>query len=249
MTGKPIRLTPAIFALAASLEGQEPKKSLDLNRHAWFSYSGDHPVSSRWGIHFDGQWRRSDLGLAWQQYQIRPGVNFTASKGLMLTLGYVYTRAFPYGEFPVGAAFPEHRIYQQALIESPAGGAKIQQRIRAEQRWIRYPNGQPLRWTYQNRLRYMLRVEAPLVRGGGAVQWYLPVYNEILVGLPPNYGSRPWDQNRLFAGLGRATRFANIEVGFLNQFLGQRNGSVFEMNNTLLVTVTSNVSVGRIWQR
>lgn len=77
-------------------------KVLDPNKHAWVSYSGEHAVKGKWGIHFDGQWRRAELGTQWQQYQLRPGLNYQLNPNVLLTLGYAYTRAYPYGEFPVG---------------------------------------------------------------------------------------------------------------------------------------------------
>lgn len=30
-----------------------PPKLLDVNRHGWFTYSGDHPVAGRWGVHLE----------------------------------------------------------------------------------------------------------------------------------------------------------------------------------------------------
>ena len=58
----------------------------DDNANAWFMYFGDHPIaSSKWGIHLEGQWRRTDLGLQWQQYLLRPAVNYQLTKNVMLT--------------------------------------------------------------------------------------------------------------------------------------------------------------------
>lgn len=174
-------------------------------------------------------------------------MNFQAAPNVLLTVGYAYTQTYPYGNFPVSAAFPEHRIYQQALVSHPKQHVTLQQRFRLEQRFVRYPNTQDRSWTYQNRFRYMLKADFPLTRRQDEeMEWYLPIYNEILIGLPPNYGARPFDQNRLFAGIGYSTgRAGNIEVGYLNQFLGQRNGRVFEFNNTLFVTFTSKFSFSR----
>jgi hypothetical protein len=237
----------AIFVLPAA--AQTPK-IIDFNRHGWFSYAGDHDVKGRWGVHFDGQWRRSDVVTKWQQFQLRPGLNYRRNARQLFTLGYVYTRTYPYGEFPVLAAFPEHRIYEQALLRHPMRSVTLQQRIRMEQRWIRYPTDAGA-YTYQNRFRYLLKADFPLTRtAAGATQWYLPIYNEFVIGIAPNYGARPWDQNRLFIGAGYSTgRAGNMEVGFLNQFLGQRNGRVFESNNTLFVTFTSNYSVAHLFTR
>jgi hypothetical protein len=236
-----------LSSFAAAQDSSPGTKLLDFNPHGWFSYSGDHPVSGPWGLHFDAQWRRSDFGTEWQQYQLRPGLNYQWSENLLLTLGYVYTRSYPYGEFPARAAFPEHRMYQQALVRHSAGAVRMQHRIRMEQRWIEYPN-QPSEWTYQNRFRYLLKADFPLSkREDGSIKWYLPVYDEIVIGIPPNYGARPFDQNRIFAGVGYSTGPVNFELGYLKQFLGQRNGRVFEFNSTLFFTATSNVPLAKLF--
>jgi len=213
------------------------------------SYSGDHRVAGRWGVHFDGQWRRADLGTRWQQYQLRPGLNFALSKSVLLTAGYAFTRTYPYGEFPLRTSVPEHRIYQQALVTHFWRSLRVQHRTRMEQRFIRYPDPQPRRNTYQNRFRYLLRVEIPLVTRAGDLPavWYLPVFNEVLIGIAPNYGARPWDQNRFFLGIGRALPQARVEVGYMNQFIGQRNGRIFESNNTVVVAVTSSFSFASLF--
>ena len=230
------------------LPAQSEPKVLDFNRHGWFSYSGDHKIAGKWGVHFDAQWRRSSFVTRWQQYQLRPGVNFSVNRNVLLTAGYAYTRAYPYGDYPVAKAFPEHRIYQQAVVSHRRNSFKFSQRYRLEQRFIRYPNGNP-EWTYQNRFRYMFRAEAPLTGyDNGERTWYLPMWNEVLFGIPPNIGARTFDQNRLFVGVGRSLGPGNIEAGYMNQFIGQRNGRIFEFNNTLFVTFTSTYDLSGLWR-
>jgi hypothetical protein len=238
----------ALISLPAA--AQSPK-IIDFNPHGWVSYSGDHDIKGKWGIHFDAQWRRSDFFTEWQQYQLRPGLNYRRNRNQLFTLGYVFTKAYPYGDFPVIQAFPEHRTYQQALLRQDRGAVILQHRIRLEQRWIQYPTNPGKSYTYQNRFRYLLKADFPITRTrSGSAKWYLPVYNEFLIGFAPNYGARPWDQNRLFGGIGYNTGPAgNVEIGFLNQFLGQRNGRIFEFNNTLFVTFTSNYSLAHLFGR
>jgi hypothetical protein len=243
-------LTAALAFSGLPTAAQSPK-ILDFNPHGWVSYSGDHDVRDKWGIHFDAQWRRSDLFTEWQQYQLRPGLNYRRNRNQLFTVGYVFTKAYPYGDFPVTDAFPEHRTYQQALLRQDRGAVIFQHRIRLEQRWIRYPTTPDKSYTYQNRLRYLLKADFPITRTqNGAAKWYVPVYNEFLIGIPPNYGARPWDQNRIFAGVGYSTgRAGNVEVGYLNQIIGQRNGRIFEFNNTVFMTFTSNYSLANLFAR
>ena len=238
------------LVLLQSATAQTAQRLIDFNQHAWLSYSGDHAVAGRWGLHFDAQWRRADVGTEWQQYQLRPGLNYSFSPSVLFTLGYAFTRAYPYGDYPVRSAFPEHRVYQQLVVRQSLGSLRIQHRSRLEQRFVRYPDPQPRSGTYQNRFRYLLRAEIPLgSTDTGWPSWYLPTYNEVLIGIPPNYGARPFDQNRLFVGIGKSLGAANVEVGYMNQFIGQRNGRVFEFNNTLFVTITSGIPLSTLLKR
>ena len=225
-------------------------KIVDFNHHLWVNYSGEHSISGPWGVHFDAQWRRSDLGTIWQQYQLRPAVNFRISPEVMLTTGYAYTRAYPYGDFPVAEAFPEHRIYQQMLVTKRVRSLTVQQRTRLEQRFINYPTNPTDRpWTYQNRFRHMFRVEAPIGDPDNPNRWYVPVYDEILLGIPPNIGARTFDHNRLAVGIGRAQGSFKAEVVYMNQFIGQRNGRIFEFNNTLVFSMMSSAPLSSLWRR
>jgi hypothetical protein len=232
-----VRFIVLLALLLTSLHAQTQPKTLDFNRHVWVFYAGDHPVGDGpWGIHFDAQWRRADLGTEWQQYQLRPALNFRPSQKVLLTGGYVFTKAYPYGDFPLADAIPEHRLYEQAVVSHKVGTLNMQHRFRLEQRWLRYPN--QTSYTYQNRYRQMERIEIPLKSG-----WYLPIWDEILLGIPPNIGARTFDQNRLFAGIGRQMGTLKVEGGYMNQFIGQRNGRIFEFNSTFVLSISSGLKL------
>lgn len=224
---------------------------LDQNHNAWFSYVGDHDVKGKWGFHFDGQWRRATLGTTWQQYQIRPGLNYRMNPNVLFTVGYVYTRNFPYGEYPAIRGFGENRFYQQLLWKHPLKRLTLLQRYRLEERLIYYPQNKDGSATYQNRFRYQLKAEIPVMRDAeGQRRLYIAAFDEILLGVPPNYGPRVYDHNRVFAGLGWPVgKFGNMEAGYMMQYLGQRNGRIWEMNHTLFVTIVSNYSLSKYFKR
>ena len=153
----------------------------DPNLHAWVVYAGDHAIAGRWGLHLEGQWRRHDAGVRPQQLLLRPAVNYQLSRDVALSAGYAYVTTHRYGEYPVQAAFPEHRGYQQATGQHRAGRLELLHRARAEQRWLRQrslsPDGNRLdrTWRYQNRFRYMLRLVVPLK----TAPWYFAASNEL----------------------------------------------------------------------
>jgi hypothetical protein len=170
----------------------------------------------------------------------------------MLTLGYVFTDTYPYGDFPSRFRSPEHRTYQQALVRQPIGPIVLSHRYRLEQRFMGEMNSgdpeQVQNWRYQNRFRYQLRAMIPLTRGnGGGPEWYIPVSNEILLHFGPNLGESIFDQNRPFIGIGHSFGDkGQLEIGYLTQILAQRNGRVMEYNHTVVISFTSTLPLRRL---
>jgi hypothetical protein len=218
----------------------------DHNAHGWYMYFGDHPLGqSKWGVHLEGQWRRHDVISKWQQLLLRPGVNYTVNNNLMLTGGYAYIRSYPYGSYPTSrAATPEHRLWQQALIRYRAGKASWSTRLRFENRFLGVLNAQTNdvdRFRFENRFRAWERVAIALSR-----EFYIAAYDEFWTYVPP-YESRSWfDQNRAYAAVGRKFGpYWDLELGYMNQLILQRNGRVLESNHTLMISVVSRRSFAR----
>ncbi len=236
----PGMLAALVFGIPVLIQAQPASRVQDHNGNAWFMYFGDHKVSGKWDVHLEGQWRRAEMGASGQQLLLRPAVNYNASRNVMLTAGYAYVRTYQYGDFPAAEAFPEHRIYQQALVRQTLGRARLQHRYRLEQRWIgvvNRPEGTPqvAHWRTQDRFRYMLRGDVPL-KG----RWSVGAYNELFVNFGRNLGPNVFDQNRAYAALGYNTgKLGRVEVGYMNQIVAQRNGRVFEFNHTVQVAFIS----------
>jgi Protein of unknown function (DUF2490) len=217
----------------------------DNNANGWYMYFGDHPIAkTRWGVHLEGQWRRADLGLKWQQLLLRPGVNFQLNKKVALTGGYGFVQTHRYGDFPAAAAFPEHRFFEQATITQRLAGLDFQNRLRFEQRNIgvmaKQPGGgfQRTAWRYENRFRYQLRTNVPLKFTSD--EYYLGLYDEIMFNYGKNVAKNVFDQNRAYVALGRNLGHqTRVEVGFMEQTVQHRDGLVFEHNHTLQIAIYS----------
>lgn len=214
---------------------------IDNNAHGWYMYFGDHPIAdTKWGVHLEGQWRRADMGLKWQQLLLRPAVNYQLHKKVMLTGGYGFVETYRYGDYPFLERFPEHRFFEQATITQKFLGLEWQNRLRLEQRNIL---GYAAR--YENRFRYMLRTNIPLPIGDQK-RWYLGLYNEVFYNFGENVQANVFDQNRAYIALGRELpKQSRLEVGFMEQTIQQRNGRVFEHNHTLVVSIISRMPFGK----
>jgi uncharacterized protein DUF2490 len=226
--------TPAVF----------PQDRISTtNEHAWYSYFGDHPVSKRWELHLEGQWRRHDLGLKWQQMFVRPGVNFVVNQNLILTTGYAFADTFRYGDYPVPYRFPEHRLFEQVLLKHKVGKLDLQHRYRLEQRFFGVRSDPAINHIdssrYENRFRHLTRVNIPLTDDNKV---YVAASDEFFINFGESVAANVFDQNRAYVALGLpVAESTRIEIGYLLQILQQRNGVVFEYNHTLQVNLFSNL--------
>ena len=220
------------------------------NTNSWWMYFGNHQLSTHWGLHAEAQFRLHDGVSDWQQLLLRTGINYYA-KQVQYTVGYAFVKTYPYGEYPVAMAFPEHRMWEQALVSQTVGNVKLNHRYRLEQRWIgnsttgEFENGR-----YENRFRYMVRASIPLSNKETG-KLYLGLYDEVFVNAGKEVGYNIFDQNRAYAALGyKLGKIGKIEVGYLYQVVKQRQLQttttppkvVFENNHTLQVGLYSDLS-------
>lgn len=229
---------PAKFAALLFLAASSSLAVTDNNNNGWYSYFGDHPfASSRWGLHLEGQWRRADVATKSMQLLLRPAVNFQLRPKVMLTGGYGFVETNGYGDYPAAQRFPEHRTYEQVLVNQRALRLDWTNRLRLEQRHI---GGRAAR--YENRFRYMLRTNVPLPHK----QYYIALSSEIFFNFGKNVASNVFDQNRAIIALGRKlSEHTRLEVGYMEQTVQQRSGRVFEHNHTLQISVTSRLPFGK----
>ncbi len=219
----------------------------DHNTIGWYTTIVTPKISDRVSGHFEYQWRRNNLVTDWQQSLLRVGLNYQVNPNVAFHVGYGWIETFPYGEYSIAAVpkrFPEHRIYEQVVVNAPLGKASLLHRLRLEQRWVGRLNDltseKADEYVYLNRLRYMPRLDVPV---GG--KFYAALYDEIFIGFGENIGENVFDQNRvaLLAGYKAGSKF-RIEAGYLNQTaqLGREIGgkNVFQYNNGLIVNTYFN---------
>ena len=236
----------ATCAVTVTAQAQSPRTTVD-NRHAWLVYMGDHALSpgSRSSLHLESQVRRGDLGADWQQLLLRGGLTRTLSTGVRATGGYAFVRTYPYGEAPVRAAFPEHRLWQQLSLAHGAGPVSVTHRYRLEQRWIGAMGiADPTRvagWRYANRLRYMARGSLPLTGAANSPGYtYLAGAGELFTSFGGNVQLNVFDQSRVGAALGlQVTPTLRVEAGYLQQYILKSTGRDAERNHTLQLSLLS----------
>lgn len=240
-----------VFVLLAAPAGAQRTWAPFNKNLQWFAYAGDHKVAGKWGLHFDGGWRQMNNSY-WNQWLLRPGVNYQASPNVQLSAAYSYFNTHPGGLDWESAAAPEHRLQEQVTIQQPVGKIGLRHRYRFDHRFLGsgFVEGRDRTWNLQHRVRYMLRGDIPLKRASDerpAV--FLALYNEFFL----RYGFAgvsAFEQNRLYAGLGfRPGGATTIETGVFNQRFQPLVGGRMENNYVLVFSVSNQLPLSRLFGR
>ncbi len=216
----------------------------------WFAFGGDHVVKGKWGIHFDGGYRQMDHA-AWDQWLVRPGVNYQLRKNIQLSAAYGFFNTHPGGVGWKPGAAPEHRLQQQITISRPIRKLPVRHRFRTDQRFLGsgFRDGHDRSWRLQHRARYMFRTDIPLRKAeDNRTLLSLGLYDEIFFRYDGLDGSA-LDQNRVFAGLTlRPTRTSAVEVGAFAQRCRPPLGGPLENNVVLLISFSSSAPLSWLFR-
>ncbi|TGE29432.1 DUF2490 domain-containing protein [Hymenobacter metallicola] len=248
-----------LFCLGSFAACGQATRVADHNRIGWFVYEGDHPLSNRWTLHTEYQWRRTHFITRPQQQLARLGAAYQLRPRLSVAGGYTNLITHPYGDFPTadtGVPFPEHRLYQDVQLSDTVGRTTLEQRLRLEQRWqgqLAEGRGRRVQsWEYQNRIRYQLSVVLPLqgprLETG---EWYLTGFDEVFLSFG-KYASKVFNQNRLAGGLGYQVQDNfRLEAVYLNQITQHAEDEpvsglpVFEFNHGFRLGVSYNLTLAK----
>jgi hypothetical protein len=239
--GVAVFVASCIFLLLPGRAHAQTRTTVFSKHYRWFNYAGDHPISGRWGLHFDSHFREQG-GASWHQWLVRPGLNYQVRRGISLGVTYAYFKSYPGGATPVGSSAPEHRFHEQITIARKIGRIPLKHRVRFDQRFLgsaRHDATLTRTWRTENRFRYMLRSDIPIKRAADErVQVYLGLYNEAFFRFA-SAGYSTFDQNRSYAGLGFGlSRWMTLEIGAFNQRLKQNTGKI-ENNNVMQIAIGS----------
>lgn len=203
-------LQPSILCLATEKSGWTQTPVPFHKSFPWFSDSGDHPLTSKLAVHFDGGLR-----------QVRPGISYKIDSTISIAAAYGYFRHHPVGMGFEGLAALEHGMHRRM----PGSG---------------FPTARERLSQLQYRLRNRLRTESLLqlaheertrIDAARLNQLFLR-FQAAAVTL--------FDQNRTFRGLGyQPGKGESIETGIFNRRFQGVGGGRLENNNVLCVTVSS----------
>jgi hypothetical protein len=224
--------------------------TISLRSHSQSQYSGwvasfnTLKLDKKFGIHYEAQFRSSDQWQHMQTLLLRAGLNYAVKKNIIATAGYGYIHNRRVINGLSGYA-PEHRIFEQLIVNHPLAYTTLSHRFRLEQRFIGTSHIQGNNFhnqgnAYANRFRYFFRTLLPIATSSEFRRGpFFALQNEIFV----NIGDKSavngefFDQNRAYGALGYrfSTRF-DAEVGYMNQYINGRSDA-FTNNHVLQLAV------------
>lgn len=240
---------------AHTLEAQNNRIS-DHRSIGWYNYFGTFSLSDKVGIHTEYQWRRDNMITDWQQSLLRVGVNYSLNPRVLLRVGYAWVETFPYGDIPLngfGKDFTEHRFFEMLQLSHKEGAIDFSHRFMVEQRFVGRYNSRLSdkedEYPLLNRIRYMIRLQAPLI--GDEIKDntpYIAVYDELFTGFGENVNANIFDQNRIGVLLGyRFSPSVRIEGGYLSQivqFGRQIDGkNIIQYNSGIIINANMTVDL------
>lgn len=166
-------------------------------------------LSPKWGIFAEGQIRSLKFYNHFHYYEMKGGLNYTATQNLQLGMaGGHYNTYQSGGDFIKPKRSDEVRLWEQITMRQPLGRITVEHRYRAEQRWTQI--------NFRHRFRYRINAKVPLNKSKvGTNALYGLVWNEIFFTNREPY----FERNRIFAGLGyELTNSLTLQGGYLYQF-------------------------------
>ena len=204
----------------------------------WFMLLNHVKLSDKIQLGNELHIRRDDGLKDQEQFLIRPYLDYTANKNVVLTVGYTYISTSPYGKYPFAIKKPESNFWEQITLKHEVGNFKLAHRYRMEHRFkgrIVPDNngGSEINGTdFANRFRYRFTLKKDLTG-----KLFVHAFDEIWFNVSKDVKPESFDRNWFFAAMGwHAFEHGNIQLGYLKQWI-RSNSNRFERHPTLQVVV------------
>lgn len=210
----------------------------------WFANQTTIAFNKQWGFITGGNIRTNDKWIHLQLAGIRAGITYNFTKKLSLAVGVEHNHSRKLVS-NISGYFNDKLIWQHLLFVHSSHSFNFIHRLRFEERFLSnlYLSNNKIEQDGRNfaeRIRYLFRVTHPFSGKKGFKKGaYMAVQDEIMfnVGDKSAVNGRYFDQNRIYGGLGyRFSSKFDAEIGYLRQYVVQKNGSTFNNNALQLGT-------------
>lgn len=212
---------------------------IDHSFDTWWTLNNKLKLNDKLYLSSEIHVRRANGWKDWQQFVVRPALNYKHSDKLEFAVGYSYILTFPYGNQPISVQTPEHNFWEQATTKNQFGKLIVQNRYRLEHRFIGHATSTDnLNYyidgtDFRQRFRYRFTAVYPINE-----RLSLKGFNEIWWNLNHSLMPDTLNQNWLYGGLNYKVNSAlSTDLGFMNQRIKKNDHIHYESNSTLQLTI------------
>tara|TARA_R110001592_G_scaffold181715_3_gene424544 strand:- start:1004 stop:1759 length:756 start_codon:yes stop_codon:yes gene_type:complete len=233
----------AMIIASSTTKVWSQKKIVDTSFDTWWSNINKFNLNENWYLTSELHFRRANGINDWQQFILRPALNYKLNADVHLALGYSFIKNYPYGSQPIAIMTPENNVWEQVTLKHKTGKLSLSHRYRFEQRFIgktvyNSTDFKPVidGTSYAHRFRYRLTMTLPLIESGKV---FMSGFNEVWINLDDK-SVMPTSLNQNWAYVGFGYKFnsqGKLQLGYMNQLIKKGDGIHYENNHTLQFTI------------
>ena len=181
---------------------------------SWFFLNHQQKIAGKLSLLADIQIRSGPRSSQFDNVLLRPGLLYGFSEKHEVGLGYTWFASWDHQEQDP-ERLDENRIWEQYTLSLDIGMAKLDQRLRLEQRFIDQDSEEP----FSQRLRYYVRAKRPFEMTPEFTQGLFGVLqNELFLNVQhkDRINGSHFDQNRIYGSIGyRFSKKIDVEMGYI----------------------------------
>lgn len=218
--------------IGTSIEAQETHGDSEF----WFLMLNNYHFNEKWSVGNELHIRRTEFMDTKKQFILRPYVNYKPGEHVIYTVGYSFIETHPYGRYPRPITQPEHNFWEQVTVNQMLGNTLLSHRYRMEHRYQgtfveQSPGNFAIDgYDFSNRFRYRLTLRKPINDN-----YFIHVFDELWVSFDDDFKQASYNQNWIYAGVGRNIPHGNIQLAYLHQHAS--SGGIVERHATLQATI------------
>ena len=241
MSNYTLWVSSLILIIGIQFEAFAQSEQIDHNFNTWWSNVNEYHLSDRFYLSSELHIRRTDGLKRWQQFLIRPALNYGINDQVVISAGYTFIQTYPYGKQSIVATTPEHNVWEQITLKDRIKRVKLSHRFRIEHRFI----GQEVAdssgvyrtdgFNYAQRFRYRFTGQFPLSKNQ---KFFGKWFDEVWLNLAKSFAPRSLNQNWFYLGAGyHFSDIGTVQVGFMDQLIRKGDGVHYENNPTVQCTI------------
>ncbi len=203
----------------------------------WNTILTNYNLNEKWFLFNEFQIRRTNFMTDWQQFIVRPSINYRANETVTFTAGYSYIKNY-------SDAFDaqENNVWEEVQLQHSSGQSKFKHRFRFEQRFIEQFAETALGvyekvdTDFSMRWRYRLTWSLPLFTIKNK-KLSFTVFDEIWFLTGKKVVPRDFNQNWFYVGVSYPIlNKTSLSIGYMNDY-GKIGDDLFRDNNVIQTTL------------